>query len=66
MSICSPSPSTFNATKFAQFNKLMGKTWVVWCNGVQCLVMGELKHIKISNLKSLIVISLLLEEKEVL
>jgi hypothetical protein len=32
----------------------------------QCLVMGKLKKNKISNLKSLIIISLPLEDKEVL
>jgi hypothetical protein len=33
---------------------------------VQCLMMGELKKIKISNLKSLIIASLSLKYKEVL
>jgi hypothetical protein len=32
----------------------MGKICGVWCKRVQCLVMGEIKQIKISNLKSLI------------
>jgi hypothetical protein len=34
--------------------------------GVQCLVMGELKHIKILSLKLSIIASLPLEYKEVL
>jgi hypothetical protein len=44
----------------------MGKIWGVWCKGIQCLVVGELKHIKISSLKSLIIASLFMEYKEVL
>jgi hypothetical protein len=42
----------------------MGKIWGVWCKGVQCLMMGELKQIGISSLRSLIVASLLLQYKE--
>jgi hypothetical protein len=47
--------------------KEWGKIWDVWCKGGQCLVMSELKQIKISilNIKSLIVPSLSLEHKEV-
>jgi hypothetical protein len=45
----------------------MDKLWDVLCNkGVQCLVMGDLKQIRISSLRSLIVASLPLESKEVL
>jgi hypothetical protein len=42
----------------------MGKIWGVWCKGVQCLVMSDLKHNKISNLRSLIITSLPLEYEE--
>jgi hypothetical protein len=31
----------------------MGKIWGVWCKGVQCSMMGELKQIKISSLISM-------------
>jgi hypothetical protein len=48
----------------AQFG--MGKTWGVWCMGVKCLLMGELKQIKISSIKSWIIASLLPKYKEVL
>jgi hypothetical protein len=38
----------------------MRKIWAVWCKGVvQCFMMGELKQIRISSLKSLIIASLL-------
>jgi hypothetical protein len=33
--------------KIAQFNKGMVKIRGVWCKGVQCSMMGELKQIKI-------------------
>jgi hypothetical protein len=64
--ICSPAPIVSNDVKFPQFDKRMGKIWGVWCKGIQCLVMGEFKHIKISSLKYLIIASLLIEYKEVL
>jgi hypothetical protein len=44
----------------------MGKIWGVRCKGIQCSMMGELKHIKISSLKYLIIASLFMEYKEVL
>jgi hypothetical protein len=50
----------------AQFDKGMEKIWSVWCKEVQCLVMGKLKYIKISSLKSLIVATLPLKYKEAL
>jgi hypothetical protein len=50
--------------KIAQFDKGMEKIWSVWCKEVQCFVMGKLKYIKISSLKSLIVASLPLKYKE--
>jgi len=52
--------------KIAQFNKGMVKIWGVWCKGIQCSMMGELKQIKISSLKPLIIASFPLEYKEVL
>jgi hypothetical protein len=52
--------------KIAQFNKGMMKLWGVWCKDVQCSMMGELKQIKISSLKPLIIASFPLEYKEVL
>jgi hypothetical protein len=61
--ICNPPPITSNAIKF---DKGMGKIWGVWCKGIQCSMIGELKHIKISSLKSLIIASLFMEYKEVL
>ncbi len=42
-------------TKIAQFDIGTGKTWDVWCNGVQCLMMSELKKISILSLKFLII-----------
>jgi hypothetical protein len=54
----SPPPSASIATKIGKFSKGRGKRWGVWCKGVQCLVMGELKHIKILSLKFLIIASL--------
>jgi hypothetical protein len=37
--------------KLLQLIKEWGKIWGVWCNGVnQCLVMGELNHIRILSL----------------
>jgi hypothetical protein len=50
--ICSPSPSTSNIKKIAQFHKRMGKIWGVWWKGVQGLMISELQHIKILSLKS--------------
>jgi hypothetical protein len=44
----------------------MGKIWGVWCKGVQSLMMGDLKQIKILSLRSLIVASLPLDYKEIL
>jgi hypothetical protein len=54
--------------KLLNFVKKWGEDmgWGVWCKGVQCLVMGELKQNKISSLKSLIVAFLPLEDKDVL
>jgi hypothetical protein len=46
--------------------KWMGKICSVWCKWVQCLVMDELKQIRISSLESLIFASLQLEYKAVL
>jgi hypothetical protein len=51
-------------TKIAQFNRGMGKISSVWCNGVHCLVMSYLKHLKILSSKSLIVVSLHLNTKK--
>jgi hypothetical protein len=62
----SPSFSTFTAANVFQFGKGPGKIWGVWCKGVLCLVMSDLKHNKISNLRSLIIASLPLEYKEFL
>jgi hypothetical protein len=52
--------------KIVHFNKGMGKTQGVWCKRIQRLIRSELKRIKISSLKSLIITSWLLEWKEVL
>jgi hypothetical protein len=60
------SPPWANITKHAQFGQETGKMWDVWCKRVQCLVMGELKHIKISSLKYFIIASWPLKYKEVL
>jgi hypothetical protein len=50
--ICSPPPRASKVANISQFHKGMGKKiWGVWCKGVQCSVMGELKQIKISSLK---------------
>jgi hypothetical protein len=38
----------------------------VWCKGAQCLVMGVLKEIMISSLKSFVIASLSLKYKDVL
>jgi hypothetical protein len=43
-----------------------GKLWGVSYKGIKCLVMGELKQIRILSLKSLIVASLSLQYKEIL
>jgi hypothetical protein len=61
-----PPPIVSNDVKFVQFDEGMGKIHGVWCKGIQCSMMGELKHIKISSLKSLIIASLFMEYKEVL
>ncbi len=63
--ICSSPPSASNDVKIAQFSKRLGKIWCVWCKGVQCSVMRELKQIRILKLKSLIVASLLMESEEI-
>jgi hypothetical protein len=52
--------------KNVHFNKGMGKTQGVWCKRIQRSIMSELKQIKISSLKSLIIIFRLLEWEEVL
>jgi hypothetical protein len=52
--------------KFANLIKEWGKYGGVWCKGVQCSVIGELKEIKISSLKSWTVASLPLAYKEIL
>jgi len=54
MNICSFSPSASNVTKKFQFDKGLQKIWDVWCKGVRCSVMGELKKFKVSSLRSLI------------
>jgi hypothetical protein len=64
--ICSLPPSVCNASKIAQFNKRMEfdkrrRYGMFGVRGVQCLMMGEIKIIGISSLKSSIVISLSLE-----
>ncbi len=59
--ICNLRLITSNIVNIAQFGKGMVKIWGVWCKGVQCLVIGELKWIRTSSLKSLIVASLPLE-----
>lgn len=51
--ISDPSPSTSYIAKIAQFNKRMGKISNVWCKGVQCSMMVELKQITISSTKFL-------------
>jgi hypothetical protein len=43
-----------------------GKIWGVSCKEIKCLVMGELKQIRILSLKSLNVASLSLQYKEIL
>jgi hypothetical protein len=53
--ICNLSPNAFNVTKNAQFDKKLQNIWGVWCKGVQCSVISELKEIKISNLKSWVI-----------
>jgi hypothetical protein len=61
--------SSFNASniaKICQFDKGVGKIWGVWCKGVQWQMMGDLKQIRISSLRSLIIASFLLKYKEVL
>jgi hypothetical protein len=45
---------------------MRGKIWGVWCKGVQFFMMDELKQIRFSSLKSLIIASLPLKYKEVL
>jgi hypothetical protein len=54
--ICNPSPSAFNVTKNVQYDKKLQKIWNIWCKGVQCLVINELKQIKISSWKFWIVV----------
>jgi len=61
--ICNPPPTISNTAKIAQFAKGIGKIWVVWCKGVKCLLIGELKQIRISSLRSLIIPSLPMEYK---
>jgi hypothetical protein len=39
-------------TKSVQFDKKLQNIWGVWCKGVQCSMISELKQIKISSLKS--------------
>ncbi len=55
-----------NATEIANLIKERGKYGGVWCKGVQCSVIGELKEIKVSSLKSSTVASLPLAYKEIL
>jgi hypothetical protein len=52
-------------SKLLNLVKESGKIGGVWGKGVPCSVLGELKHIKILSLKSLMV-SLSLEYKEIL
>jgi len=64
--ICNPI-STSNVANIVQFSKRKWKNYEIFCvERVQCSMMGELKKIKILNLKSLIVASLPLEYKEIL
>jgi len=48
------------------FIKEWGRYGGVWCKEVQCLVMGELKQIKVLNVKFSIVASLPLEYEALL
>ncbi len=50
--ICSLPLIASNIVNVVQFGKGMVKIWGVWCKGVQCLVIGELKWIRTSSLKS--------------
>jgi hypothetical protein len=51
MSLSVTKISSVLIANISQFDKGMGKIWCVWCKGVQCLVMGEFKQIKIWSLK---------------
>jgi hypothetical protein len=44
--------------KFVNLIKEWGKYGGVWCKGIHCSVIGDLKQIKISSLKSLTIASL--------